>query len=150
MLCWIALPVFAFLGIFSVKYRRLTRESLECLFKTATFQKCRSGLDDRIKSKISGNLLRFSPGTARFFYKNYKAISFILLIVFLWSTYASGTAVYNYVKYGNCNGFDEDGFCILDVIDGGDQIVSCENDTHVQEVVSEDSVGLYEPCPCEG
>jgi len=58
-LCWIALPIFAVLGIFSAKYRKLTIESLECLFKTATFQKCKSGLDDRIKSQITGKLLKY-------------------------------------------------------------------------------------------
>jgi len=113
-LCWIALPIFAVLGIFSAKYRKLTVESLECLFKTATFQKCKSGLDDRIKSQITGKLLKFSPATAKVFYKHYKIISLILLILFAWSTYASAVGVYNYIEYGNCNGPSSDEFCILD------------------------------------
>lgn len=114
VLCWVALPVLAILGIFSAKYRKLTRESLECLFKSVTLQRCSSGLDDRIKSRISGMLLKVSPGSARFFYKYYKVVSFILLILFLWSLYVSAVGVYNYVEYGNCNGPDSDGFCILD------------------------------------
>jgi hypothetical protein len=114
VLCWIALPIFAVLGIFSAKYRRLTVESLECLFKTATFQKCKSGLDDRIKSQITGNLLKFSPTTARVFYKNYKIISLILLVLFVWSGWVGGVAIYNYVEYGNCNGPNSDAFCLLD------------------------------------
>lgn len=124
VLCWVALPVFAFLGIFSVKYRRLTKEALECLFKTVTLRKCQSGLDDRIKSQITGKLLKFSPKSARFFYRNYKVISFILVIIFLWSTYVSGVAIYNYVEYGNCNGPDDNGFCILDPTGGNS--ATCE------------------------
>ncbi len=124
VLCWIALPVFAFLGIFSVKYRQLTKESLECLFRTVTLGKCKSGLDDRIKSQISGKILKFSPRTARFFYRNYKVISFLLLVVFLWSTYAGAMGVYNYAVYGNCNGPDSDGFCILDPV--GENRATCE------------------------
>lgn len=114
VLCWIALPVFAVLGIFSAKYRKLTKESLECLFKTATFQKCSSGLDDRIKSQITGNLLKFSPRSARFFYKNYKILSLIFVALLLWSAVVSVQGVYNYIEYGNCNGPNDDGFCILD------------------------------------
>lgn len=124
VLCIIALPVFALLGLFSVKYRKLTKESLECLFRTATFRKCSSGLDDRIKSRISGTLLKFSPRTARVFYKNYKIISLLLLILFVWSIYASAVGVYNYVEYGNCNGPDSDSFCILDPTGAGS--ATCE------------------------
>ena len=149
VLCWVALPVFAVLGIFSVKYRRLAKESLECLFMTATFRKCQSGMDDRIKSQITGRLLKFSPKSARFFYKNYKVISFVILVVFLWSAYASGTAIYNYAVHGNCNGPDSDGFCVLDVDDGEDQLVSCEDENIMENVSEEGFADMYEPCPCE-
>lgn len=132
VLCWIALPVFAVLGIFSAKYRKLASESLECLFKTATFQRCKSGLDDRIKSQITGNLLKFSPASARFFYKHYKLISLVLLVLFIWSAYVSVVGIYNYVQYGNCNGPDSDGFCILDPT--GENSGTCEIPSSVGEV----------------
>jgi hypothetical protein len=133
VLCWIALPIFAILGIFSAKYRKLTKESLECLFKTATFRKCSSGLDDRIKSQISGKLLKFSPHSARFFYKHYKTISLILLIVFIWSTYVGAVGIYNYVEYGNCNGPDSDAFCILDPAGTNSATSTCEIPRNVVE-----------------
>ncbi|MFH1803227.1 MAG: thioredoxin domain-containing protein [archaeon] len=136
VLCWIALPVFAVLAIFSAKYRRLTVESLECLFKTATFQKCKSGLDDRIKSQITGKLLKFSPSIARFFYKNYKIISLILLVVFVWSGWVGGVAIYNYVEYGNCNGPDSDAFCILDPTGAGSATCEIPAGTSVSGVIS--------------
>lgn len=114
VLCWIALPVFAFLAIFSAKYRRLTAESLECMFRTITFKKCQSGLDDRLRSDITGKLMKFSPGLAKGFYNYYKLIAFVLLILFVWAGYASAVGIYNYAQYGNCNGPDSDGFCLLD------------------------------------
>lgn len=113
VLCWIALPVFAILGIFSAKYRKLTKDAFECLFKTATFRKCSSGLDDRIKSDVTGTFLKYSPPTARFFYNNYKLISWIIVILVLMSAYFTGVGVYNYVKYGNCNGPNSNEFCIF-------------------------------------
>jgi protein-disulfide isomerase len=114
VLCLLALPVLAILGIFSVKYRRLTLDALECLFKTITLRKCKSGLDDRIKADLTGKVLKFSPKTAGLLYKHYKIISWIILILFLWSFYASSVGVYNYVNYGNCNGPESTGFCVFD------------------------------------
>lgn len=156
VLCWLALPVFAVLAIFSARYRRLTAESLECLFRTATLRKCHSGLDDRIKSRITGGLLKFHPGTARFFYKNYKVISLLLLVVFIWSTYVSAVAIYNYVEFGNCNGEeDPNGFCVIDSVVGGEEpdamtdvdLISCEHGDVVDRVEVERAKD-YEPCPC--
>lgn len=114
VLCLLSLPLFAVIGIFSVKYRKLTKDALECLFKTVTLRKCKSGLDDRIKADLTGRVLKFSPKTARIFYKHYKIISWIILVIFLWSFYASSIGVYNYVTYGNCNGPESTGFCMLD------------------------------------
>jgi protein-disulfide isomerase len=81
-------------------------------------------LDDRIKSQITGKLLKFSPTTARFFYKHYKIISLILVVVFVWSAYNAGVGIYNYIEYGNCNGPDSDAFCILDPT--GTNSATCE------------------------
>src|SRR3989338_8810549 len=114
VLCLLALPVFAILSIFSFKYRRLTKDALHCLFRTVTLRKCESGLDDRIKAQITGRLLKFNQKTAGFFYKNYKIISWIVLLVFIWSFYISSVGLYNYLQYGNCNGPEDIGFCVFD------------------------------------
>jgi len=115
VLCLLALPIFAILGIFSLKYRKLTKDSLECLFKTVTFRKCESGLDDRIRSDITGTFLNYSPKLAKFFYKHYKIISWIVLILFIWSIYSGGIGIYNYVTHGNCNGPNSGNFCLMGV-----------------------------------
>ena len=125
VLCIIALPLFALLAIFSAKYRRLTKDSLDCIFKSATFRKCSSGLDDRIRADITGRVLKFSPRLAKFVYKNYKIITWIILILFLWGTYESGIAIYNYINYGNCNGPSDDGFCIFDPLGENSKTSSC-------------------------
>lgn len=114
VLCFIALPVFAILGIFSLKYRHLAKDALNCLFKTVTLRKCESGLDDRIKSGIAGTLLKFSPRTAGFVYKHYKFISWVVLILFTWSAIQGGIGTYNLIQYGNCYGPEETGFCVFD------------------------------------
>lgn len=137
VLCWIALPLFAILGIFSLKYRKLAKDSLECMFKTITLRKCSSGLDDKIRADITGNFMSVSPGFAGFFYKNYKIISWIVVILMLSSLYFSGAGVYNYVKYGNCNGANSDEFCIFDAIGGnGGQTEPVNNSMTTQKLTT--------------
>lgn len=114
VLCLLALPVFAILSIFSIKYRQLTLDALDCLFRAVTLRKCTSGLDDRIKSDITGRMLNLSPIVAGFFYKHYRIISWIIFIILLWSVYTSSVGVYNYINYGNCNGPSSSGFCVFD------------------------------------
>ena len=122
VLCLIALPIFAILGIFSVKYRKLANDSLHCIFHTITLRKCESGLDDRIKSNITGHMLKFSPSIAGFTYKHYQLFSWVIIILFLWSGYYSTIGGYNYWLYGNCNGPEETGFCLLDPTSGNSGI----------------------------
>ncbi|MEK6973728.1 MAG: hypothetical protein AABW41_00565 [Nanoarchaeota archaeon] len=112
LICLIALPIFAILSIFSVKYRKLTKESLNCLFKTVTFRKCDADLDNRVKAYISSKLMKF-PSLARIFYKNFKIITWILLIIMLVSTFYSARSAFYYAKYGSCNGPHSTKFCIL-------------------------------------
>ena len=130
VLCLIALPIFAVLSIFSAKYRKLTLESLDCILRTATLRKCRSGLDDRIKSSLTGKVMRVSPGTAGFIYNNYRILSWIILVIFVWSTYGTSVGLYNYAKYGSCNGPVDTGFCMFDP--AGANTKTSEIDTYQQ------------------
>ena len=114
VLCWIALPVFALLGLFSLKYRRLTKEAFYCLSRKIQRRPCTSSLDERIRGDVTGSLMKFSPSIAKGFYKHYKAIVFITLIITILSTVFAVIGIYNYVQYGNCNGKDSSEFCIID------------------------------------
>jgi len=112
VLCFIALPVLLILGIFSMKYRILAKDALECIGRTITLRKCKSHLDERIKSHLTGKIIRKSQKIGLFFYKNFQLISIILIIILLLSLFFSITGYLNYRKYGNCNGSDSDGFCV--------------------------------------
>ncbi len=118
VVCIIALVVFAIAGIFSARYRRLAKEAFSCTFKKLTFRPCDTGLDTRIKAHVTAKLIRW-PGTARFFHKNFERISILLVIImlitFAWSGYVAAMGVGNYVKFGNCNGPNSDGFCIFNI-----------------------------------
>ena len=114
VICFIALPVLAILGIFSASYRKLAWEAFECVFRMATFRKCKSNFDQRVKAKIVGKLMKRTPKLAGFIFKKFAILSWIFVILFVLSFVGSGYGLYNYYVYGNCNGPDSSAFCIFD------------------------------------
>ena len=128
MICLIALPVFLILGIFSVRYRNLAKEAFDCVFRRITFRKCHSKLDQRMKSRITGTLLKYHHGTAKFVFKNFELLSWIFTILMIVSLVYSAIGGYNYMKYGNCNGQGSTAFCIfqgINPIENATNITPC-------------------------
>ena len=123
VVCLIALPVLIVLGIFSVSYRRLAWEAFDCVFRNITFRPCRSGFDH--KAVIVGRLIRRTPRSAGFVFKNFVVISWIFVVLTLLSVAGSGYGLYNYARYGNCNGPDDDSFCIFDPFHEAKQVSLC-------------------------
>lgn len=119
MICLIALVVCGIIGIFSLKYRLIAKEALDCVFRRVTLRKCESGLDKRLKAQITGNLMRRLPKTGKFIYKYFEWISWLFTIIMILSIVQSGISIYNYVEYGNCNGKGSDEFCIFDPLNTG-------------------------------
>lgn len=118
VLCFVALFVFAVLGIFSAKYRALAGEAFDCVVRTVTLRPCESRLDERLHAKIVAKLLPISPAAARLIHKNFQALSLLLVIVFFGSMIYSGVSVYNYWAYGNCNGPNSSEYCVFDAVLG--------------------------------
>jgi len=114
VVCFIALPVLIILGIFSASYRKLAWEAFECVFRMATFRKCKSNFDQRVKAKIVGKLMKRTPKVAGFVFKRFVILSWIFVVLFILSIAGSAYGLYNYYVYGNCNGPDSSAFCIFD------------------------------------
>ena len=66
MICIIALVVFGTLGIFSATHRKIAREAFECVFKRINLKPCDSALDKKLKSQITGKLMRKKPKMKRY------------------------------------------------------------------------------------
>jgi len=112
MICLIALFVCGVLGIFSATHRKIAREAFECVFKRIRLKPCESGLDQRLKSIITGKLMRKAPKFAGFTYRHFEAISWTFTILMVVSIAYSGIGVYNFVVYGNCNGEYSQAECV--------------------------------------
>ncbi len=114
VLCLIALPLFAILGIFSASYRQLAREAFSCVFKKITLQPCDTGLDTRIKTSVVGPIFRRSQRVGGFVYRHFTFLSWFFVILSIATLLGVAWGGYNYYLYGNCNGANSSGFCVFD------------------------------------
>src|SRR3989338_10535959 len=118
VLCFVALFIFAVLGIFSAKYRALAREAFDCTLRKMTLRPCQSGLDERIKSSLVASTLLISPSLARVINRNFQILSLAFTVLFFASFAYSAVSVYNYWAVGNCNGPNSSEFCVFDAVLG--------------------------------
>ena len=110
VLCFIALPVFLVLSIFSAKYRSLAKRAIDCVLKTATLRPCDTGLDEEIKAASIAGIMKVSPAAASFVNRHIEALSLVFMLLMLLSVVFTAEGLYNYWAYGNCNG-QQGGFC---------------------------------------
>jgi protein-disulfide isomerase len=122
--CIVAIVIFGILGIFSAKYRAYFRESLHCIKRQITLRPCDTNFDEKMKSKMSGKLMRISPKIAGFVYRKFVFITWLFIAVMIVSLIGIGIGVYNFAIYNNCNGPGSHDFCILNAFGGSlnDQI----------------------------
>ena len=126
MICFVALIVFAVLGIFSAKYRGYFFEASDCIFRRVTLRKCNTSFDTKMKMKITTKTSKLNKPLGGFIFKHFEALSWILTIVMIvsliWSGYTGAVAVYNWVEYGNCNGPNSALVCELNQLTGKDPV----------------------------
>lgn len=101
VICIVALAIFSILGLFSAYYKRLAKEAFSCVSRMLIFQPCKTNLDQRIKSKVTTKLMKVPP-LAKFFYKNFKVLSWIFTISFFVSMAYSLYGIYNLLRFGTC------------------------------------------------
>ncbi|PIU20850.1 MAG: hypothetical protein COT15_05130 [Candidatus Diapherotrites archaeon CG08_land_8_20_14_0_20_34_12] len=121
MICVIAFFVFLILGIFSVKYRKLAKESFGCVTKRLTFKPCDSALDKKIRANIVAHIFKRHKGLAGFVNKRFEILSWILLVLMIVSSIYLALGAYNLVLYGTCDPQHPEN-CPITVIQGGKEV----------------------------
>jgi len=121
--CIIAFFVFAFLAIFSAKYRPLAKEAFRCVFNKITFRPCDVQLSEKIKATVVGGIMEKSPGTARFVNKHFELLSWVFTILTVVSLAYVLLGLYNFFVFGSCDPADPSG-CILTTLTGGNTNVT--------------------------
>lgn len=103
MICVAALIIFAILGIFSMAYRKLAKEALDCVFRRVTFRSCESRFDLKVKTQVTTSLMKRSEKLGKVFWKYFEVFSWIFIILFVVSTFYTVRAVYNLIRYKTCD-----------------------------------------------
>ncbi len=73
--------ILSFMGLFSPRYRELSKQSYQCLKTTMLMRPCEVGLDNKVKTRITAKLMFFPP-LARFFYRHFKAFLRMMDVLF--------------------------------------------------------------------
>lgn len=118
VLCIIAFFVLAVMSIFSAKYRPMAKEAFSCVFKTIMMKPCDTGMDERIKAEVVSKVLKVSPVAAKFTNRHFTFLSWVFVILTLASLAYSAAGAYNFYFYGNCDGPNSTGACILNDLTG--------------------------------
>jgi hypothetical protein len=127
MICLVALVVFSILGIFSVRYRKLAANAVDCVFRRITFRPCQSGMDQQLRSKLIATISKKNVNLAKFVVKRFEVISWIFTALFILSIIFSARGIYFYAVYGNCNGQDSNDFCVFDALNPSEDHSSCSD-----------------------
>ncbi len=142
VICIIALVVCGILGIFSVKYRAIAKESFKCTFRLITFRPCNTNLDQRIKANITSKLLKRTPKLAKLVYRYFTLLSVVFVVIFFASMGYGAYALYNLGVHGTCN-LKNPNECIFDPNAGEEQ--SCNlGVTHnfIPNILSRNKISL--------
>jgi len=118
VLCIIAFVVASVLSIFSAKYRPLARDGLQCVVRTITLRPCDTTLEQRIKAEVVSSVLGHSPALARIINAHFTFFSWLFILLTIASFAYSAYGIYNFYLYGNCDGPQSIGACILNDLTG--------------------------------
>lgn len=114
MFCFVAFAVLAILGLFSSTHRVLAKEAFGCIGRRVTLRPCDTGFQEKVQGQMIGFLMRRSVTLARLVRKHFEALAWIFFILTVWSVWVSIDGLYNFYRYGSCDGLNESGFCVLD------------------------------------
>ena len=138
MFCIVAFIVLAVLGIFSATSKELAKEALNCVFRRVTLRPCDTGFDEKIKSKILGNVINHSEVAARVLNKNFELLSWVFFILMLVSSAWAVRGSYLYYVTGSCNGLNQTAFCIFDPKGKLNEISTVSESCPVKQPTSDD------------
>lgn len=146
VICVIALVVFSVLGIFSARYRALSAEAFDCVFRKVTLRPCATDLNQRIRAKVVAKVFARSPKMAGLIRRHFETLSWIFVILTIGSALLSAQAGYNIWKYGTCTPSDP-GACAF--APTGHDVTSCGSTNCTAGCLLPDKTTCAENCTCK-
>ncbi len=102
MFCIAAFIIFLFLGIFSVRYRKLAKKAWSCVVRKITFRPCEIGFKEDAKNVLIGKLILTKPRLAKFLDRWIELFAAIFVILSIWSLLVVFQSGLNLFVYDTC------------------------------------------------
>lgn len=103
MFCIATFIVFAILAIFSASFRPLAAKAWHCVLRRITFRPCDISFSEEMKGKLLGKIIFTHPKLAKFIDKWIDWISFMFVLLSIWSLLYVANAGLNLWVYDTCN-----------------------------------------------
>lgn len=103
MFCIAAFIILAILGIFSASHRKLAKKAWHCVWRKITFRPCDISFGEEMKGKLLGKIIITHPRLAKFLDRWIDVLSFIFVILTIWSLWTAFMAGLNLWVYDTCN-----------------------------------------------
>ena len=103
MFCISAFIIFAILGIFSARYRKLAKKAWICVARKITFRPCEIGFKEETKNIIIGKLILTRPRLARFLDRWIEIFATVFVILSIWSLLIVFQGGLNLFVYDTCS-----------------------------------------------
>ncbi len=103
MFCIAAFIIFLFLGIFSVRYRKLAKKAWSCVVRKITFRPCEVGFKEDAKNVLIGKLILTKPKLAKFLDKWIEVFATIFVVLSIWSLLLVFQSGLNLFVYDTCS-----------------------------------------------
>lgn len=103
MFCIAAFIVFAILAIFSASFRPLAAKAWYCVVRRVTFRPCDITFSEEMKGKLVGKLVFTHPRLARLLSRWIEWLSFVFVVLSIWSLLYVANAGLNLWVYDTCD-----------------------------------------------
>lgn len=103
MFCIAGFIVFAILGIFSARYRRLAKEAWACVARKATLRKCDTNFKNEAKARLLGKIIVTRPRLAKWLDAGVEVLAFIFVMLIIWSSLVVVRSGLNLFVYNTCD-----------------------------------------------
>lgn len=102
MVCIAAFIILAIIGIFSAKYRKLTKEAWGCVARKLTLRPCDSNFKDDVKNSILSRVVIKQPKMVKFTSIAIEVGAFLIVVLTIWSLLVAVKSGISLYVYGTC------------------------------------------------
>ncbi len=103
MFCIASFIVFCILAIFSASYRPLVAKAWHCVVRRVTLRPCDISFGEEVKGRLIGRYVVSHPKFARFLNRWIDVLSFVFVLLSIWSLWSVAMTGLNLWVYDSCN-----------------------------------------------